>query len=296
MENSKNEGEKHTCNGLCLFKENKLLNVENSDLRNKYWTDDDIKEYYIPYTNVMQFLEHDKALNEHYAFINIMFDEMTKEEQCFKRVPGLEIDGLKLGQSIGIISYVGNEFGLHGDSVLENAQIKEEQCFKRVPGLEIDGLKLGQSIGIISYVGNEFGLHGDSVLENAQTKEEQCFKRVPGLEIDGLKLGQSIGIISYVGNEFGLHGRVSEVIADYQNLVLQTRDGSVLIEQCKIFIDNTFCKFLKIKEEQCFKRVPGLEIDGLKLGQSIGIISYVGNEFGLHGDSVLENAQVLLIF
>uniref|UniRef100_A0AC35TIU4 Glutathione S-transferase n=1 Tax=Rhabditophanes sp. KR3021 TaxID=114890 RepID=A0AC35TIU4_9BILA len=49
----------------------------------------------------------------------------------------------------------------------------------------------------------------------------------------------------------------------------------------------------KIKEEQPFKQVPVLEVNGVKLAQSAAITSYLGNTFGLNGKTPFENAQVL---
>uniref|UniRef100_A0AC35UH90 Glutathione S-transferase n=1 Tax=Rhabditophanes sp. KR3021 TaxID=114890 RepID=A0AC35UH90_9BILA len=49
----------------------------------------------------------------------------------------------------------------------------------------------------------------------------------------------------------------------------------------------------KIKHEQPFKQMPVLEVDGVKVAQSAAIALYVGEKFGLSGNSALEKAHVL---
>uniref|UniRef100_A0A1I8AIF4 Glutathione transferase n=1 Tax=Steinernema glaseri TaxID=37863 RepID=A0A1I8AIF4_9BILA len=60
-------------------------------------------------------------------FEDIRYDGVTwpphKDEMPLKQIPVLEVDGVKIGQSLAISRFLGHEFGFAGKNRLENAQL-----------------------------------------------------------------------------------------------------------------------------------------------------------------------------
>ncbi|KAJ8301308.1 hypothetical protein KUTeg_020295 [Tegillarca granosa] len=86
--------------------------------------------------------------------IRISFEEWPKVKSSFPtgQLPLLEIDDLKLSQSMAIARYLAREYAMPTG---------------QMPVLEFDGQKLSQSMAIARYLARKFGFAGKTNLEQA---------------------------------------------------------------------------------------------------------------------------------